>query len=810
MPYQDLYLGRKKNMEYCQKWRDKKRQMEGIARTRFPRYPQVLGPAGPAATSSFGREPLSATSGAGEARISSVPAARTVPTACQGGPPVQEFDVVGHGELQDEAGGEDDGNSIGGHTENWHGAGSDDVAMCPVPQTPLNFPDNGAGIHTESSSSDSSSEAETLADSEEDSAPAGSSALRERELRQEFNILYNDLITKHNLSEAGCQRVHNFIIRMSSEVASVQEQGLRIPKNVHHLRRTVKKKTPAIRTTVYMRKSDGFTAGGKHLETEYVQGDYDEVPSALSQNEGVRMASYAAMKDVVALAKKNHSGQGWSKEDYKYIDICLDGVPEGKSCPNKLIVFCVMWPKCETPYLYRVVSARYGCPPSAEALLVGFKEDLESCGMMVRYLRCDAVERHHLLNMIACTGLSGCDWCLEKGTRSFNPGVTVYPADRTTATGKQYSSCPRTHAGNLALADLAERTDGPEGECGVYGRSPLYELKNFDSVKSVVYEAMHGTYEGSTRRLMNGSLPTPGGQETVQRVRLNKILQMSKRWSEWPRAPRKLDIPRYKASDFFFFLMHVAPTLSLEKGVFREERNHRLMWAIFSFVARAAELPDEYFVKVDATLDLEALMHRLNEVVDEEFGYSETTYNIHITCRHLVENRRRVGPISRVGTWGPESLFKYVRSGFALGTRSVAKQVMENLNTQQLLNHRCLSKPRKLNYTSHTTRKTDDSLAATRQGKFFKIVKDMPNDTYLGYDIETIPFTTDHLGLGTLNWEDVGIARITDLKLPDLDEARKKNIELKVLSREDFIGKGVLIGRTISLAVEEWATLQMN
>ena len=469
-----------------------------------------------------------------------------------------------------------------------------------------------------------------------------------------------------------------------------------------------------------------------------------------------------------------------------------------------------MWPKCETPYLYRVLTVRYGCPPSPEALLVGFKEDLQASGMKLRFLRCDAVERHHLLKMVGCNGLSGCDWCLAKGTRTFNPGVTAYPADCRTAEGKKYRSGPRSHEGNVALATIAENTDGNEAECGILGRTPLLDIPGFDIVDDVVLEAMHAKYEGSTRRLMIASLPKPNSRETVQRVRLNKLLLLTRGWSEWPRAPRRLDIPHYKASELFFFLQHVAPCLALEHGVFKEDRNLRLIWAIASFVGRAVELPDDFFQAVEREVDLDSLMHRLNCVIDEEFDMSQSTYNIHIVCQHLVPARRKFGPISAMGTWGTESIFKYVRQCFGQGTRTVGKQVLENINVDQMLAHRCLRKTRPLKYTCKTQKRNDDSMAYTVDGTFFKIVKDLPDNTYLGYDVATTPFRTDHLGLGMLNWSNVAVARITNLHLPDLDEARRKGLELKQVTKEAFRGKAVLAGRTISFAPAAWASLQIN
>ena len=153
-------------------------------------------------------------------------------------------------------------------------------------------------------------------------------------------------------------------------------------------------------------------------------------------------------------------------------------------------------------------------------------------------------------------------------------------------------------------------------------------------------------------------------------------------------------------------------------------------------------------------------------------------------------------------------MFKYVRQGFGAGTRNVSKQVLENINVAQLLNHRCLSKKRELTYGSKTTKKADDTLAFTRQG-FFKIVQENEDGTYLGYLVDTSPFSTDHLGLGSLEWSQVGVARLTSLVLPDLEEARE-NDKLITMDKASFLGKGVQIGRTLSWAPQEWASLQLN
>ncbi len=216
------------------------------------------------------------------------------------------------------------------------------------------------------------------------------------------------------------------------------------------------------------------------------------------------------------------------------------------------------------------------------------------------------------------------------------------------------------------------------------------------------------------------------------------------------------------------------------------------------------------FEEVDASINLEALGTKLNVTIDEEFGNSQSTYNIHIVCKHLAENQRIAGPLSAVGTWGPESLFKYVRKAFGPGTRNVSKQVLENIHLKEMVSHRCLAKKRKLDFRTKATDKCDDTIAYTDDQKFFKILKEEPpkSGTYLGYLIPTIPFSTEHLGLGMLPWGTVGVHRVQQYPLPDLNNAKSQGL-LTWISRDRFRGKGVLVGRTLSSAPQEWASLQM-
>ena len=550
-------------MKYCQKWRDKKRLEQGRARQRHPRYPGVV--------------PLTAP-GAGAdgpgADVADVCPSSPLPGGMEGeegrGQVDSSLELASAGSVaegyQDHASDAEasDTHSVT-HDDEDPGQGGDNSSLGGTSVEDELDADSGSAY---SAFGDSGSEEEELG-----GRAGNSSEDRLKLLRKRLNTFYNSLIINHHLSEAACQRVHDFFLAHSKELSVLSEEGMKVPRSVHHLRRTVKKKTPNIRTTVYLRRSEGMSRGGVHIETQYCAGDFSEVPAEISQNEGVRMSSYAKLRDVLSLAKENHRHLGWTAADFQDVDLCVDGVPEGKSCPNKFVVLTLIWPHCETPYLYRVHSVRHGCPPSANELLLGFADELQECGLRLRLLRCDAVERHHLLNMVQPNGLSSCPWCLEKGTRAYNRRVTMYPADRGAAVrGIPYSSEARTHAHNLQLADEAEGRDGADNEKGIFGHSPLSKIPDFDTVKKVVLELMHALYEGATKRILTSGVDAEGDGDSFEAVLLNKLLEGCRRWSEWPRSPRKLDVPRYKASDFFFLLNHVGPALSLENGVFRRSR----------------------------------------------------------------------------------------------------------------------------------------------------------------------------------------------------------------------------------------------
>ncbi len=578
MPFENRHRARVSNMKYCQKWRDKKRQEVGVVRQRYQRYRGVV----PAAAPPPGVAPAEPNVGCPPAAGAVAPEEGSAEDFFGG--PVEEgaeIDVDSFAEVDFGVPGHEDDDVFGSIT-NLSGGSNDSDDSVPDdedladsdPEDEDSDDSDPEDISSVSDASNSSGFSFGRFDENFSSEDEGNDSYsRLNRCKRRLNALFNGLMMQHNLSEAGCQRVHDFLLARSEEIYHLQQEGLKIPKSVPHLRRTLKKKTPEIRTTIYRRQSVGTAVGGANIEREFCLGDFGEAPRRWSQNQAVRMSSYATLKEVLLLAKRNHDPLQWAPDDYKYVDLCIDGVPEGKSCPKKIIVTTLIWPKCQTPYLYRVISARHKCPPSAEDILLGFREELIANGMKLRYLRCDAVERNHMLNMVGPNGLSSCSWCLERGTRAFQPRVTMFPADRgASGPGKKYSTGPRTHAGNLALADLAESTDGHEHEKGIYGHTPLSQIPGFDTVKKVILEIMHALYEGATKRILTASLNLDADKDSYESVLLSRLLEQCKRWSEWPRSPRTLDVPRYKASDFFFILNHVGPVLSLENGVFKHNR----------------------------------------------------------------------------------------------------------------------------------------------------------------------------------------------------------------------------------------------
>ena len=118
---------------------------------------------------------------------------------------------------------------------------------------------------------------------------------------------------------------------------------------------------------------------------------------------------------------------------------------------------------------------------------------------------------------------------------------------------------PRTKENVLEIVEKVERSENklpPDEAKGVVGRSPLFEVPDFDIVRDVPAEYLHSNCLGVTKRLVELTFDV-GEKRKKESVRklsspklFNTLMQNVKVPSDFPRRIRELDFAVMKGSEF--------------------------------------------------------------------------------------------------------------------------------------------------------------------------------------------------------------------------------------------------------------------
>ncbi len=179
----------------------------------------------------------------------------------------------------------------------------------------------------------------------------------------------------------------------------------------------------------------------------------------------------------------------------------------------------------------------------------------------------------------------------------------------------------------------------------------------------------------------------------------------------------------------------------------------------------------------------------------EELPLTTATYVHHLFFEHVVETRRKTGPLYKTSCAIFEGNYRHLKKGFYPGTQNIGVQGIRNTLLHQLHTHMCPSE-RKLRLSAKTTRTIDDSLVYCSNDRYYKILEESEESgMYKAARIKTRKFR--HPLIRTpfdLPWSLVGVKKYYGLR-DDVQE----------ISREDVQGKLILMpGNVLAEYPKSW------
>lgn len=255
----------------------------------------------------------------------------------------------------------------------------------------------------------------------------------------------------------------------------------------------------------------------------------------------------------------------------------------------------------------------------------------------------DSVARCKILNMKQYNGLYGCTFC-EHPTESVNglrkfTVTTDIPKDRTDASIKK----------NMVLSGINEYG---KDILGVWGPSPLMNLKYFDLVNGMSPDYMHSILLGTIKQHTEIILSSFGKEYYVGSPNhldlINTKLMNFKHPTCITRSPWKItEREIWKASEWRSWLLFYS-LICLKDVVPHKYLDHLalLVEALNIFLSKK--------IKKEEVSTAGSLLIKYVILYQEYFGKEAMTYNIHLLL-HIEKSVRNLGPLSYHNTFNFEN-----------------------------------------------------------------------------------------------------------------------------------------------------------
>ncbi len=518
----------------------------------------------------------------------------------------------------------------------------------------------------------------------------------------------------------------------------------------------------------------------------------------LQEEETVKRASHVPLLSILQHIYRLHNVSLENPpQEWRVLDFASDGVTMTNYGSWSYHVASISLPMCGKPYPYYIhqLDKSNGGEMKVHHLLTPFVEELKALPFVVdlRWTIGDAKERKFTKGLTATNSKFGCEFCLIRGGRvqGDHKARTSFPPPEVEPQARTTEGCKRA-MGKQNMRFIAEgsRDDFKwRRQQGYAVFSPLLSLLGFDMILKGPIDSMHLLALGMSKKIFNLTI---GSEKDLLRA-FNSLIKSVRVPSEMGRRTRAF-IKRYKASEWQLVGKFCFPWMILSGMCESLTGTERKIMLIFCFMYRALELNERDFAIVEERIDLQGLLRTMEGLYTAAFGRGEHTFNDHNYFRHLLETRRRCGPLSQYASWKYESMFSYLKKCFRAGTRHEGKQMLQRFYARDRLGHNCHGVKR-LQLSKKASGKSNDNIICTREG-FFKIVrKPTDNGTLLCKPIATTRMNTAEDGLEELDWDLVG-ARVLSAR-QDLQRVRR-------IRREDITGKGVVVGETILECKSEW------
>lgn len=503
--------------------------------------------------------------------------------------------------------------------------------------------------------------------------------------------------------------------------------------------------------------------------------------------------SYITLQDALTFIKFCHR-----IEDDRAMELVvgLDAVPEAASNKISIEVFHVAWRACpNNPLPLWVATSKINKKMiDIDSLVKDVASQAKELGVKVAFFVADAVERWKLLKLKGYNSPYMCPKCTLKGVRVGPDGKVIPPKKNPSPTKEPAGTSKKKKKSKRIIgryvyppATFKMRTHADIVRCmnnhmlGFYGKSSLLNFEGADLSRFVPLDYMHLCCLGVTKKLID--LTIDGCANDVPRTKLKETRLSSTFYSkafvkfrvpsDFARRLKDLDLPRMKSEEFRNFMLLYVFLFVEEYGT----ANILIqVWTLWTFIMRAATLPDDEYFSLKRKINLNNLMKSFQKLYVQAFGIRHCTTNFH--CSSHIIAMRDAEPLTDTCAFPAESMFHRFKQGYKAGTTGTARQGAKHVLQRYASPwHNCR---RTIIYSPLDEKTTkDDSLAYTKDGKMWRVITNFDGQC-TAEEIYTETYRLRHPYFPGLfaNFSLVGVHKIVGFS--------KRSTDLHV---NDFMGK---------------------
>lgn len=329
-----------------------------------------------------------------------------------------------------------------------------------------------------------------------------------------------------------------------------------------------------------------------------------------------------------------------------------------------------------------------------------------------------------------------------------------------------------------------------EEKKGIVGRSPLWDIPNFNFTRDSPCEYMHIVCIGVVKRLVILTFSVGEVRPRITKRKLsppndfNTLMLETRLTREFSRRARKLDLAVMKAQEMrniaILYFPHVLQCIE-------PNAKERRLWLCMAYTVRSCLIPSKEFSVIDLD-SIEVSSREFYTLYEKLFGATNCSYSTHVFGSHAIDMRAH-GPLSETSAFAFESFYGEVRNAFTPGTQSTLKQIMEKILLKRAISYHCCKNTLHFSDQAHDSPQECNSLVYCYEAnahKMYQIVE-VHKESLLCYKQGKFVTTFKDTQNLNLNWSHVGVYKKGGLMTTTLVEVPKTQVCGKVLSVGEYL-----------------------